>query len=199
MTKIDLRVNRTLTNIHEAFFSMLSDYPIEKITIKALAEAAGINKGTFYLHYQDIIDLYKKMIMATVEQVMSETSVTQYLRSDPEAFLHRVLLQIKQPRIQMQLERLQHGSLTISFTQALAEAVKTQVLLSLETPLNELQESRLDVIANGIAFLIIHPQCVDERVRDTFATMIKGLLPIETADDNASGESHMRHMIEIVD
>lgn len=54
---MDLRAKRTRQNIINAFIELRSAKPLEKITIKELAELAVINKATFYLHFKDIYDL----------------------------------------------------------------------------------------------------------------------------------------------
>ncbi len=43
--------------IINAFMELYSKKPIEKISIKKITDLAGLNRGTFYLHYQDIYDL----------------------------------------------------------------------------------------------------------------------------------------------
>lgn len=40
---------------------LLKKKPIQSISIKELCQQAGINRGTFYKHYQDIYDLLQKM------------------------------------------------------------------------------------------------------------------------------------------
>lgn len=54
---MDLRTEKTRRNIIEAFIKLRSTKPIEKITIKELADLAYINKATFYRHYEDIYAL----------------------------------------------------------------------------------------------------------------------------------------------
>ncbi|MDE5861843.1 MAG: TetR family transcriptional regulator, partial [Ruminococcus sp.] len=54
---MDLRVEKTKRNIINAFLNLRSHRPIEKITIREIAEIAQINKATFYLHYHDIYEL----------------------------------------------------------------------------------------------------------------------------------------------
>lgn len=49
------RVTRLL--IRKSFMELLSKEPIQNITIKELCNLAGINRGTFYHHYDDIYDL----------------------------------------------------------------------------------------------------------------------------------------------
>ena len=40
-----------------ALKDLLSEKPLDKITINDIAEKAEINRQTFYYHFQDIVDL----------------------------------------------------------------------------------------------------------------------------------------------
>ena len=51
-TKIDLR---------NALSQLLLQQNFESITIRELTEKAGINRGTFYLHYVDKYDMFEQM------------------------------------------------------------------------------------------------------------------------------------------
>ena len=55
--KEDLRVTRTREAIHSTFKEMICETDYDKITIKKLTERAGINRKTFYLHYNSPNDL----------------------------------------------------------------------------------------------------------------------------------------------
>lgn len=57
MKKNDHRTRVTKMLIRKAFTDQLRQRPIQSITVKALCDAAGINRGTFYAHYDDIYDL----------------------------------------------------------------------------------------------------------------------------------------------
>ena len=61
MKQSDHRTRVTRILIKKAFTDLLKHKPIQSISIKELCENAGINRGTFYLHYQDIYDLLAKM------------------------------------------------------------------------------------------------------------------------------------------
>ena len=54
----DLRVIRTRKLIHDAFMSMVGEMDLAKITVKDLTQRAGINRKTFYLHFDSIEALY---------------------------------------------------------------------------------------------------------------------------------------------
>lgn len=51
MKKVDTRVQYTRRRLRDAILEMLREKSIDKITIKEICEAAGLNRGTFYLHY----------------------------------------------------------------------------------------------------------------------------------------------------
>lgn len=64
--KTDRRILRTRNQLREVLLNLTKQKPIESITIKELTEQAGLNRGTFYLHYQDINDFinqFKKEIL----------------------------------------------------------------------------------------------------------------------------------------
>lgn len=58
--KVDLRVVKTKKAIHDAFLSLIQTKGYDKITIQDIAEAAMINRNTFYLHYTDKFDLMEQ-------------------------------------------------------------------------------------------------------------------------------------------
>ena len=49
--KSDRRLNRIKEAIGTVFKEMVCELPYEKITVKGIAERTGINRNTFYLHY----------------------------------------------------------------------------------------------------------------------------------------------------
>ncbi|WP_240622902.1 TetR/AcrR family transcriptional regulator, partial [Staphylococcus condimenti] len=50
---MDKRVVKTRRNITETFLDLFYKKDFEKITIKEIADAAEIERKTFYLHYLD--------------------------------------------------------------------------------------------------------------------------------------------------
>ncbi len=59
--KIDLRIQRTKDAIRSAFKDLVMELPFEKITVKAIADKARINRNTFYLHYETVDDLLREI------------------------------------------------------------------------------------------------------------------------------------------
>ncbi len=81
---MDLRVQRTRMNIRNAFIELRARKPIEKITVKELAEAAFINKATFYQHYEDIYDLSESMEDELIDNIIGSIPHPDTLLDDPE-------------------------------------------------------------------------------------------------------------------
>ena len=55
------RTRLTKRLLRESLLELLAEKPVEKITVKALCEAAELNRSTFYAYYQDVFSLYYEM------------------------------------------------------------------------------------------------------------------------------------------
>ena len=58
--------------IQSAFIEMLAERPLEKITVREIAEACGISRNTFYYHYHDVYDLLEKMFQVEEERMLGD-------------------------------------------------------------------------------------------------------------------------------
>ena len=54
--------NFTRRAIKEAFTSLLEERPLNDITVKDIVERCGINRNSFYYHYQDLPALIEEII-----------------------------------------------------------------------------------------------------------------------------------------
>ncbi len=57
----DRRIRKTKNELRNALTNLLLEKDIKEITVKELASLADLNRGTFYLHYRDIYDLYNQI------------------------------------------------------------------------------------------------------------------------------------------
>lgn len=85
--KTDLRVLRTKQSLRRAFREMAKKKPVSKITVTELAEKAMINKGTFYLHYKDIYDLYMDVVQEKLEDGLNQIEDYSLFFEDPKQFV----------------------------------------------------------------------------------------------------------------
>jgi AcrR family transcriptional regulator len=65
--KQDLRVVKTQENLRRALLTLLKSKPLETITVAELCRHANINRGTFYLHYKDVLEVFKKYFEVIME------------------------------------------------------------------------------------------------------------------------------------
>ncbi len=72
----DRRIKRTKKALKNNLLTLLKEKPISKITVKELTELADINRGTFYLHYTDIFDLYCSIKNDFLEELVTTVTVT---------------------------------------------------------------------------------------------------------------------------
>ncbi len=59
--KNDPRVRYTQMIIKKAFWELLKQKPVNKITVREICDRAEINRSTFYKHYLDCYDLLEKL------------------------------------------------------------------------------------------------------------------------------------------
>lgn len=95
--KSDLRVTKTRRLIKATFLELVQAKPVQKITVTELAKRAEISKGTFYLHYLDIYDLYNQMVEETVAKIAGSFDPYPDLFSAPESFVRTFLFSQVEP------------------------------------------------------------------------------------------------------
>lgn len=57
MNKAESKYFNTAVRMDEAFLKLLEKKDFEYITVKEICEKAGVNRSTFYLHYETVADL----------------------------------------------------------------------------------------------------------------------------------------------
>ena len=79
MNKSKSKYFNTALCMDEALISLLKVKDLEYITIKEICEKAGVNRSTFYLHYENITDLLDEAIENTDKRFMSYFSSTDVI------------------------------------------------------------------------------------------------------------------------
>ena len=67
--------NKTKAALADALRSIMKEKPIDKITIKDLVDNCGVNRQTFYYHFNDVYDLLEWVFEDDAEKVLP-TSIT---------------------------------------------------------------------------------------------------------------------------
>ncbi|HHY16853.1 MAG TPA: TetR/AcrR family transcriptional regulator [Firmicutes bacterium] len=65
---VDRRVRKTKRSLRKALTTLLLQKDLKDISVMELTDLADVNRGTFYLHYRDIYDLYEN----TENQMLDE-------------------------------------------------------------------------------------------------------------------------------
>ena len=87
---MDLRVKKTKASIINAFLTLRSKKPLERISVTELSAAAQINKATFYLHYKDIYDLSETLENELFENVFDSIEHPDAVLTDPKLFVREL-------------------------------------------------------------------------------------------------------------
>lgn len=61
MKKQSQITEQTKANLRDAFWTLYMKKPIEKISVREITDLAGYNRGTFYLYYHDVYDLFSQI------------------------------------------------------------------------------------------------------------------------------------------
>ncbi|QBO35142.1 TetR/AcrR family transcriptional regulator [Periweissella cryptocerci] len=64
---------RTEEKIRQAFLHLLNEHYFTQITINMLVKEAGVSRGTFYVHYEDIYALRKQTQAVILQQLGTKT------------------------------------------------------------------------------------------------------------------------------
>ena len=58
---VDRRVRKTKNQLRQGLARLMLEKSLKEITVKELTDLVDMNRGTFYLHYRDIYDLYAQI------------------------------------------------------------------------------------------------------------------------------------------
>ena len=71
--------------IQSAFVELLNERSLSKITVRDITDRCGVNRNTFYYHYQSIPDLLEELCISEVDRFIREypniRSITECLNS----------------------------------------------------------------------------------------------------------------------
>ena len=81
MNKSESKYFATAVRMDEAFLSILEKKDLAYITVKEICEKAGVNRSTFYLHYETVADLLSESVSYMNEHFLS------YMKKDSSAFV----------------------------------------------------------------------------------------------------------------
>ncbi len=77
----------TKESLAAALKQMMNVKPIDKITVKDLVEICGVNRQTFYYHFDDVYDLLEWVFEEDANRVLPRKVVFEHWREDVFVFM----------------------------------------------------------------------------------------------------------------
>lgn len=84
MNRSESKYFNTARLMDEALLKLLEKKDYEYITVKEICETAGVNRSTFYLHYETLDDLLEETMESTLKEFLSMFPIT------PEGFIPQI-------------------------------------------------------------------------------------------------------------
>ena len=175
---MDLRIKKTKRAIRSAFYELIKEKPLEKITVREIAERAEINKTTFYAHYETVYDLVDQLEQEAVAEVISQLNTAQGLLSSPRAFVKEMYTLLSENQLCTEFfSAPAMAQFTAHLRSAILEKVKQD---GIDSTQYENIGAVLVFIFNGIAGLQASAPELAEAQLDTIATFVEGGIKVLT-------------------
>lgn len=71
MNKSESKYFATAARMDEAFLELIEKKDFDYITVKEICEKAGVNRSTFYLHYETVDDLLTESAQHIIDEFVS--------------------------------------------------------------------------------------------------------------------------------
>lgn len=84
MNKSESKYFNTAIKMDEAFIELLEEKDFEYISVKEICERAGVNRSTFYLHYETIGDLLEESVSYMNERFL------EYFNGNGQSIVGRI-------------------------------------------------------------------------------------------------------------
>ncbi len=149
--KTDIRIIKTKRKIKEVFAELLSKKEFKKITVTEIAKTAEINKGTFYLHYKDIYDLYAEVMKDDLSSRADSFSGYGDFLESPDLFVQNFL---EFAKTNLLMPDLCTAIQEISVTDIIAELFRRKIYENNNLPVTAENNIRLDYIIFSFLFFL---------------------------------------------
>lgn len=169
--KQDLRVAVTKRMIQEALIRLLENKPVDKIKVNELCEESGINRATFYRHYETLQDILRE-IETDVIHAMPQPRQKPRNLDEARLYLEQICTYIYDHICIMQIlltnrtddEMMQ--SMTVFYRDYLDIYLKT---LPLDRPSEDTIQIAITLLAGGCHYLM--KKCVMGQIQKTPAEL----------------------------
>lgn len=80
--------NFTKRAIKASFLKLLNEQPLSKISVRDIVEDCGINRNSFYYHFQDIPTLIREIVKEQMDNIIASFPTVNRLDECVEAIFH---------------------------------------------------------------------------------------------------------------
>ncbi|VDG19435.1 TetR/AcrR family transcriptional regulator [Lactiplantibacillus mudanjiangensis] len=161
MSKIDLRVAKTLHLIDATCYELLTTTSFDKLTVAQICQQAQLGRSTFYQHYLDKYDWLEQQVdhyTTQFEQIMQQRRQT-LMADDSLTQLVTALLPARAQLLILWELHLPTADLIKNYRQILAETLPQylhQAKLSLSVPIPYLQQLYATNALTYIQYSVVH-------------------------------------------
>lgn len=127
----DRRVRKTKAQLQHCLAELMKTKRINEITVKELTAMSDLNRGTFYLHYNDVFDLLEQTeteLLTEFEHALSKFDIS-ISQDRPALVLQEVFTLIKENKDMVSVLISDNGDL--NFVMALRQIVEKRCLSSM--------------------------------------------------------------------
>ena len=167
MNKSESRYFNTAKKMDKALITLLGEKSFEYITVSEICKKAGVNRSTFYLHYENTVDLLNESARFLLDDFVAyfnidTKSITRKIRESAldelnfisDEYLHPYLLYIKENRLVFSTVLLHADSFGFNeIFQRLYENVFNPVLERFDYPVTDRKYAMMFYL-NGITAVV---------------------------------------------
>ncbi len=168
---MDMRYERTEKLLKEACERLGETKDIYKLTVSELTEEAGINRLSFYLHYENIDSFIAALEDAYLKKFIEEMSPFDDFIFHPEDIIHRMMTFYKDKGTNMYSKGSGYGR----FMQKSINAIIEKIIEESGNN-NEYFRRKIIFVINGIKGIFEHNSICDEGTVDDLAKFIKRVI-----------------------
>lgn len=88
MNRQESKYQYTASLMYEALLLLLEQKDYDAITVKEICQKAGVNRSTFYLHYESMNDLLEETVGMVNDRF--KTSLASVSTDDPRLLIRRI-------------------------------------------------------------------------------------------------------------
>ncbi|WP_456265682.1 MULTISPECIES: TetR/AcrR family transcriptional regulator [unclassified Bacillus (in: firmicutes)] len=147
----DRRTIKTKRAIRESFLELLKEKDVQQITVSELSRKADLGRGTFYLHYQDVFDLYEQLEKELFDQLgrLYDESFPSQDPLDMLSFLNKTTEYLKENQYMLTLFVKPNGPTTNQFKAIFKEKIMKEWQLD-QRPITANEQIEASFVVSGV-------------------------------------------------